>query len=73
MAALAAYYVEASPRGEVVIIIDGAGAPEGASEDALRERATELRAAGASARDVAGALTSELGAPRNLAYRIAHE
>jgi hypothetical protein len=32
-----------------------------------------LRAEGRSARDVAAALVSELGAARNLAYRIATE
>jgi len=73
VAELAAYYVDAPPRGEVVIVIAGAQAPEGASEDELRARAAALRAEGRSARDVATALTAELGAPRNLAYRLAHE
>lgn len=70
---LAAYYVETPPRGEVVIVIAGAALPESASEAQLRARAAELRAGGHSARDVAAALAAELGAPRNLAYRIAHE
>jgi 16S rRNA (cytidine1402-2'-O)-methyltransferase len=73
VAELAAYYVDAPPRGEVVIVIAGAASPESASEDDLRARAAELRAAGHSARDVAAALSAELRAPRNLAYRIAHE
>lgn len=73
VAELAAYYGDASPRGEVVILIAGAAAPAGASEAQLRTRAAELRADGRSARDVAAALVSELGAPRNLAYRIATE
>ena len=73
VAELAAYYQDAPPRGEVVIVIDGAGAPPTASEDALRARAAELRAEGRSARDVAAVLSAELGAPRNLAYRVAHE
>jgi 16S rRNA (cytidine1402-2'-O)-methyltransferase len=69
---LARYYADASPRGEIVIVIEGATlvAP---SEESLRERARALRAAGTSARDVAAALTAELGAPRNVAYRLAHE
>jgi 16S rRNA (cytidine1402-2'-O)-methyltransferase len=70
---LAAYYDDVPPRGEVVIVIAGASAPAGASEEQLRERAAELRAEGRSARDVASALVSELGAARNLAYRIATE
>ena len=73
VAELAAYYGDASPRGEVVILIAGAAAPAGASEAQLRARAAELCADGRSARDVAAALVSELGAPRNLAYRIATE
>ena len=70
---LAAYYGGTPPRGEVVIVIAGAAAPTGASEASLRARADELRASGHSARDIAAALTAELGAPRNLAYRLAHE
>ena len=73
VAALAAYYQHASPRGEVVIVVAGAGAAPEASEDVLRARAEVLRARGTSARDIAAALTSELGAPRNVAYRLAHE
>jgi 16S rRNA (cytidine1402-2'-O)-methyltransferase len=73
LAELATYYDDVPPRGEVVIVIAGATAPEGATEEQLRERAAELRAEGRSARDVAAALVSELGAARNLAYRIATE
>lgn len=73
LAELAAYYDDAPPRGEVVIVIAGAAAPDAASEAQLRTRAAELRAEGRSARDVASALVAELGAARNLAYRIATE
>jgi len=73
VAALAAYYHGAPPRGEVVIVIAGAEAPVGATEDELRSRAAELRAQGVSPRDIAAALASEMGAARNLAYRLAHE
>jgi 16S rRNA (cytidine1402-2'-O)-methyltransferase len=73
VAALAAYYPDAPPRGEVVIIVAGSAPPVGASEEALRARVAELRAEGHTPRDIALALTGELGAPRNLAYRLAHE
>jgi 16S rRNA (cytidine1402-2'-O)-methyltransferase len=73
LAELAAYYDDAPPRGEVVIVIAGAAAPQGATEDQLRARAAELRAEGRSARDVASLLVTELGASRNVAYRIATE
>jgi 16S rRNA (cytidine1402-2'-O)-methyltransferase len=72
---LAAYYTDATPRGEIVIVIAGADAGQeaGASEEQLRARAAELRAEGRTTRDIAAALSTELGAPRNLAYRLAHE
>jgi 16S rRNA (cytidine1402-2'-O)-methyltransferase len=69
---LAVYYAGSPPRGEVVIMVGGA-AIDTPSEDALRERARALRADGLSAREVVATLTAELGAPRNLAYRLAHE
>ena len=72
LAELAEVYGEAEPRGEVVLIIGGAE-PSRASEDELSEAATQLRAAGKSSRDVMDHLVSALGAPRNLAYRIAHQ
>lgn len=73
VAALAAYYSEAPPRGEIVIVIAGASAPPQVPESELRTRAAELRAEGTVTRDIVRVLIDELGAPRNLAYRIAHE
>ena len=72
LAELAAYYGQTPPRGEVVIVIAGR-TPQAVSEDELRARAMALRAEGRSARDVAAALAAEFGAPRNVAYRLAHE
>ncbi len=69
---LARYYADAPPRGEIVIVIEG-GQHEAPTEESMRERARALRAGGASSRDIVTALTEELGAPRNLAYRLAHE
>ena len=73
VAALAAYYVDAPPRGEVVIVVAGASAPAGANEEDLRARANELRVAGRTPRDIAATLALEMGAARNVAYRLAHE
>jgi 16S rRNA (cytidine1402-2'-O)-methyltransferase len=70
--ALAESYKEEAPRGEVVLVIAGAE-PAVLDEDALRTRARALRADGLSARDVVRVLTEEAQAPRNLAYRLAHE
>ena len=72
VASLAESYGETAPRGEVVLVISGAAAAE-PDESALRGRARALRAQGLSARDVARVLTEESHAPRNLAYRLAHE
>lgn len=69
---LAAYYDESPPRGEVVILLEGA-TPVAPSPHAMRERASALRADGLSVRDVARTLTAEFGAPRNVAYRLAQD
>ena len=69
---LARYYADASPRGEIVIVIEGAQ-HEAPTEESMRERARALRAGGASSRDIVTVLTEELGASRNVAYRLAHE
>ena len=70
-AELAAYYEQHEPRGEIVIVVAGA-TDVPLDEESLRVRATALRAEGASARDIQHALAAA-GAPRNLAYRLAHE
>ncbi|MHB8839623.1 MAG: 16S rRNA (cytidine(1402)-2'-O)-methyltransferase [Gemmatimonadaceae bacterium] len=70
--ALAAQFAEAPPRGEVVLVVQG-GATPALDEAALRVRAAALRADGLSARDVVRVLMEDEGAPRNLAYRLAHE
>ena len=69
---LAARFTATAPRGEVVILI-GAAIPETISEDAMRAAAEEWRAEGLSAREIVERLTGEMGAGRNLAYRLAHE
>lgn len=68
---LARYYADAPSRGEIVLVIAGADRRMPAEEE-LRAAAAELRAAGASARDVMAALSAR-GASRNVAYRLAHE
>jgi 16S rRNA (cytidine1402-2'-O)-methyltransferase len=68
---LAAYYEETPPRGEVVILVGGAS-PAVVDEAALARAASKLRAAGKSVKDATAALV-ELGASRNVAYRIAKD
>ncbi len=69
---LAAQFAERTVKGEVVILI-GAAVQEKLSEDALRDAAQAMKADGFSARDIVERLTSEMGAGKNLAYRLAHE
>lgn len=69
---LAAYYSEHDIRGEVVIVLAGAP-PVELDEAALRDQAAALRAQGMSARDITRVLMERAQAPRNLAYRLAHE
>jgi 16S rRNA (cytidine1402-2'-O)-methyltransferase len=70
--ALAEYYRDSIPKGEVVIVVAG-GSPPVLDETVLREHARRLRAGGASTRDIVRLLVEDHDAPRNLAYRIAHE
>jgi len=69
---LAERFAEAPPRGEVVILVGG-GVRLVLDDDSVRALAREMRAEGLSPRQTVERLTSEHGAPRNLAYRMAHE
>ena len=72
VAELAGVYKKVDPKGEVVLVIAGAKKST-VSESELSEAARTLRASGNSPRDVMEHLMSGLGAPRNLAYKLAHE
>ena len=72
VAGLSSVYREVDPKGEVVLVIAGAE-KRVVTEDELDDVASELRAAGKAPRDVMDHLVSALGAPRNVAYRIAHQ
>jgi 16S rRNA (cytidine1402-2'-O)-methyltransferase len=69
---LAGVYKDVAPKGEVVLVIAGAEKSP-VSERELSDAARKLRASGNSPRDVMEHLISGLGAPRNLAYKLAHE
>ena len=71
VAELATLYSDTDPKGEVVLVIAGADEPP-ISEAELNDAAKELRASGKRPREVMDHLVGTLGAPRNLAYRIAH-
>ena len=63
-------------KGEIVIVVDGPNAAEGAAaaagaQQAAAVRAAELTAAGARNKDIARALADEFGIARNAAYDLA--
>jgi len=69
---LATLYGESDPKGEVVIVVAGA-TEKPVSESELNDAARKLKASGKRPREVMNYLVEALGAPRNLAYRLAHE
>ena len=69
------YFSEVSPKGELTVVLEGAGGPApppDRTQDAV-EQATALLADGVSRREVARRLTETLGIPRNEAYRLVME
>ncbi|HEY6219570.1 MAG TPA: 16S rRNA (cytidine(1402)-2'-O)-methyltransferase [Gemmatimonadaceae bacterium] len=72
LAELSAYYENAPPRGEVVILL-GAAAPRTVDDTTVRERVKALRASGLSARDTATAVARELGVSKRAAYQMTQE
>ncbi len=69
---LAERFTTASARGEVVILVCGAERDE-VTEDSLREHARQMRMDEMTPRAIIDRLIDEHGAPRNIAYRLAHE
>ena len=69
--ALAGYYASHEARGEITLVLAGAGpaAAERSPVDAAT-RARELLDRGLTRKDVARKLADELGVPRNEAYRL---
>jgi 16S rRNA (cytidine1402-2'-O)-methyltransferase len=69
------YFTAMPPRGELTIILEGAGVPavEPDRTGEAVEQATTLLAEGVPRREVARRLTDSLGIPRNVAYRLVME
>jgi 16S rRNA (cytidine1402-2'-O)-methyltransferase len=59
------------PRGELVIVLDGAPAPEAATAADVDAAVAERLAAGDSARDAAATVAAALGVPKRAAYDAA--
>jgi 16S rRNA (cytidine1402-2'-O)-methyltransferase len=74
VAELAEYYRDATVRGEVVLVVEGAAPVEVVMDpETVREKIREWREAGASAREIAGRLVEQCGKTRNEAYRLSLE
>ncbi|MGH7535749.1 MAG: 16S rRNA (cytidine(1402)-2'-O)-methyltransferase, partial [Gemmatimonadales bacterium] len=72
LAELARYYSEVPPRGELTVVLEGAGKPAlppDRTEEALAQ-ATALLAEGLTRREVARRIAETLGMARNDAYRL---
>jgi 16S rRNA (cytidine1402-2'-O)-methyltransferase len=72
VAELAAYYAEGAARGEIVLVVEGAE-PVFKTDIDLRARVRVLRDEGKTSREIVERLMADDGAPRNVAYRLAHE
>ena len=59
------------PRGEYVVVVDGAPEPEPATDADLRDELARLIAAGMSTRDAASDVADRLDVPRRRAYALA--
>jgi len=63
--------VEVEPRGEHVIVLDGAPPPAEVDDAAILEAVQRARAAGESTRDAATEVAEALGVPRRRVYGLA--
>ncbi len=62
---------EVEPRGEHVVVLDGAPATPPAEDDAILAALAAAREGGASTRDAVDAVAAALGVPRRRVYRLA--
>jgi 16S rRNA (cytidine1402-2'-O)-methyltransferase len=62
---------EVEPRGEYVVVVEGAPEPEVASDDVLTEAVASRVAAGLSTRDAVAEVAADYGVPRRRVYSLA--
>jgi 16S rRNA (cytidine1402-2'-O)-methyltransferase len=62
---------EVEPRGEYVVVLDGAPAPTAATDDDVRAAVAQARGAGASTRDAVAEVAAALGVPKRRVYDLA--
>lgn len=66
-----AWTAEQAPRGELVLVLDGAPAPGPATDDDVEAAVRARLAAGRSAKDAAAEVAAALGVPKRRAYEVA--
>ncbi|HEY7272937.1 MAG TPA: 16S rRNA (cytidine(1402)-2'-O)-methyltransferase [Actinoplanes sp.] len=72
LAELAEWAAEAAPRGEITVVVAGAGRPERPSDDELRAAVAHREAAGTSRRDAITAVAAEYSLPKRELYALIH-
>jgi 16S rRNA (cytidine1402-2'-O)-methyltransferase len=65
------HVAEHAPRGEHVVVLDGAPAPPEVDDDAIRAALAAARAAGSSTRDAVAEVSASLGVGRRRVYDLA--
>jgi 16S rRNA (cytidine1402-2'-O)-methyltransferase len=71
LAEAVAHVAEVEPRGEYVVVVDGAPDAPAATDEAIVAALDAARAAGATTRDAAAEVAAALGVPRRRAYDLA--
>jgi 16S rRNA (cytidine1402-2'-O)-methyltransferase len=72
LAELADWAAQAAPRGEITLVVAGAGPAGRPSDDELRAAVERREAAGTSRRDAIGAVAREYGLPKREVYALVH-
>ena len=65
------HVAETEPRGEYVVVVDGAPEPEPATDDELRDELARLIGTGMSTRDASTEVATRFDVPRRRAYALA--
>jgi 16S rRNA (cytidine1402-2'-O)-methyltransferase len=73
LADAARHLVAEPPRGEYVVVLDGAPPPDGPTDDELRDRIRAALEKGGSTRDAVDEVVAATGAAHRRVYRLAHE
>lgn len=65
------YCAEVTPRGEYVVVVDGAAAPDPATDDELRAAVRRAMGQGSSTRDASDEVAAAAGVSRRRVYELA--